>query len=156
MVDKIYQIHNSAYHQLFSNHELFKELLETFVKLDWVSKIDFRTIENIGTRFISEDYEKRESDLIYKVKIEDEKEIYIYILLENQSSVDKFMPVRCLNYITGLYLELIKAKGEKIELPAIFPIVLYNGDEKWNHSNKISDFITPTAWEPCYANLRIA
>lgn len=51
------------------------------------------------------------------------------------------MPVRCLNYITNLYLDMIKEKGESISLPPIFPLVLYNGDEKWNHSNKVSDFI---------------
>lgn len=141
-MDKIYQIYNAAYYQLFSNIDLFKELLKTFVKLDWIEKIDFETIENVSTKFISESYKRRESDIIYKVKLIDEKEIYIYIMIENQSTVDKFMPVRCLNYITGLYLELIKSKGETVELPAIFPIVLYNGDEKWTHSNKISDFIT--------------
>lgn len=141
-MDKIYQIYNAAYYQLFSNIDLFKELLKTFVKLDWIEKIDFETIENVSTKFISESYKRRESDIIYKVKLIDEKEIYIYVMIENQSTVDKFMPVRCLNYITGLYLELIKSKGETVELPAIFPIVLYNGDDKWTHSNKISDFIT--------------
>lgn len=141
-MDKIYQIYNAAYYQLFSNIDLFKELLKTFVKLDWIEKIDFETIENVSTKFISESYKRRESDIIYKVKLIDEKEIYIYIMIENQSTVDKFMPFRCLNYITGLYLELIKSKGETVELPAIFPIVLYNGDEKWTHSNKTSDFIT--------------
>ena len=36
---------------------------------------------------------------------------------------------------------MIKEKGKKILLPPIFPLVLYNGDKKWEHSNKIADFI---------------
>jgi len=51
------------------------------------------------------------------------------------------MPVRCLNYIISLYLDLIKEKGKDILLPPIFPLVLYNGDDNWNSSHKISDFI---------------
>lgn len=140
-MDKIYQVYDRAYKQLFSNHELFRELLESFVKLDWIKKIDFSKLELVDKTFISEKYAKTESDIIYKVKLIDDTEIYIYVLLEFQSSVDKFMPVRCLNYITNLYLDMIKEKGESISLPPIFPLVLYNGDEKWNHSNKVSDFI---------------
>ena len=140
-MDKIYQIYDKAYKQLFSNHEIFRELLETFVKLDWVKKIDFSKLEKIDKTFISEEYLKTESDIIYKLKLLDDTEIYIYVLLEFQSSLDKFMPIRCLNYITNLYLEMIKEKGTNIELPAIFPLVLYNGDDKWNYSNKVSDFI---------------
>lgn len=37
-MDKIYQVYDRAYKQLFSNHELFRELLESFVKLDWIKK----------------------------------------------------------------------------------------------------------------------
>ncbi|MFN8670506.1 MAG: Rpn family recombination-promoting nuclease/putative transposase [Candidatus Sericytochromatia bacterium] len=140
-MDKIYQIYDKGYKQMLGNEEIFKELLETFVKVDWVKNIDYDSIEKIDKSFISEEYLEKESDIIYKTKLKDNKEIYIYILLEFQSSVDKFMPIRCLNYITNLYLEMIKAKGEKIDLPAIFPIVLYNGDEKWYSSNKASDFI---------------
>ncbi len=140
-MDKIYKLYDNAYKQMLGNEEIFKELIETFVKLDWVKNIDFTKIEKIDKSFISEEYLNKESDIIYKVKLIDEKEIYIYFLLEFQSSVDKFMPIRCLNYITNLYLEMIKAKGESIDLPPIFPLVLYNGDDKWNHSNKASKFI---------------
>jgi predicted transposase/invertase (TIGR01784 family) len=140
-MDKIYQIYDRAYHQLFSNTALFKELLESFVNQPWVKTIDFNKTERVDKTFISDKYEKTESDIIYKVKTDNGKEVYIYILLEFQSSVDKFMPVRCLNYITSLYLDLIKEKGTDILLPPIFPLVLYTGDNKWNHSNKISEFI---------------
>jgi predicted transposase/invertase (TIGR01784 family) len=140
-MDKIYQIYDRAYHQLFSNHILFKELLESFVNESWVKSIDYNKLEKIDKTFISEKYEKTESDIIYKVIFDDDKELYIYVLLEFQSSIDKFMPLRCLNYITGLYLELIKEKGKDILLPPIFPLVLYNGDDKWNHSVKINDFV---------------
>ena len=140
-MDKIYQIYDRAYRDFFGNNDLFQELLESFVKLDWVKNIDFTTLKRIDTTFISQEYDKIESDIIYSVKFKNKKEIYIYVLLEFQSSVDKFMPVRCLNYITSFYLKMIKEKGKKILLPPIFPLVLYNGDKKWEHSNKIADFI---------------
>ncbi|MBC7474463.1 MAG: Rpn family recombination-promoting nuclease/putative transposase [Candidatus Sericytochromatia bacterium] len=64
--------------QLFSNHEIFRELIQFFVKLDWVQNIDFSKSERVDKTFISDKYEKTESDVIYKVKLVDNTEIYCY------------------------------------------------------------------------------
>ena len=139
-MDKIFQIYDRAYKQLFSNKTIFKQLIQSFVHEPWVEQINFDDIERIDKSFISQDYAKTESDIIYKLNFNDQ-DIYIYVLLEFQSSIDKFMSVRCLNYITNFYLDMVKSKGEAIKLPPIFPLVLYNGDDKWNYSTEISDLI---------------
>jgi len=35
------QIHDRGYQLLFSNPEIFRQLLESFVKQPWVSQLDF-------------------------------------------------------------------------------------------------------------------
>jgi len=57
-------------------------------------------------------------------------EIYLYILLEFQSTVDKFIAFRMLQYVMELYRELIYKHRVKT-LPVVFPLLLYNGDRKW-------------------------
>ena len=47
------------------------------------------------------------ADLIYKVNYKNE-EIYIVLLIEFQSTINKFMPLRKLHYITSFHLKYLK------------------------------------------------
>ena len=59
--------------------------------------------------------------------------LYLYILIEFQSTVDPFMAVRMLVYVGLLYQDLIRREEVKPgrPLPPVLPIVLYNGDPAW-------------------------
>jgi predicted transposase/invertase (TIGR01784 family) len=133
-------IHDSGYKKLLSNHTIFRQLIKTFIREDWVNELDFDQCETLDKSFISDHYKQTESDLIYKVKVRG-KTIYIYILLEFQSSVDRFMVVRVLNYITNFYLDYVATHRRIKKLPAIFPVVLYNGKKKWTAVQEIADLI---------------
>lgn len=90
--------------------------------------------------FVSDQYKKTESDIIYKLKIKD-KEIYIFILIEFQSTVERFMALRILNYITNFYMDYVQSNKGVKKLPAIFPILLYNGDATWKAPVRLTDLI---------------
>ena len=116
------------------------------------------------TRFVTDRDGIRESDMMFELKIKDET-VYFYVLLEFQSTVDKFMPVRMLTYIMLFYQDWLKKqieykrkikekekKGtldeadveaiyETIKLPAVFPILLYNGDRKWTTPSELKELI---------------
>jgi predicted transposase/invertase (TIGR01784 family) len=137
-------IHDSGYKKLFSNQTIFRQLIQTFVKADWVDELDFSSCQTVDKSFISEHYKETESDLLYKIRFR-EREIYLYILIATkvswQSTVDDFMALRVLNYITNFYMDYLAShKGVK-KLPAVFPMVLYNGERRWTAPVKISDVI---------------
>ena len=69
--------------------------------------------------------------------------MYIYVLVEFQSTVDKTIPVRMLLYILQLYDQLFR-NSQKGKLPAIFPVLLYNGSKEWIIPNDIQDLIEKT------------
>jgi len=83
-------------------------------------------------------------DIIWRVRFKD-RWIYLYLLLEFQSTVDDWMPVRILTYLGLLYQDLINqgsiAAGEK--LPPVLPIVLYNGKPRWHVATDINELIEP-------------
>ena len=136
----VHKIHDYGYKRLFSNKTIFRQLLETFIDLPWIKEIDYATAQTIDKSFIDEEYIETESDLIYKVKLKN-RDIFIYCLLEFQSTVDKFLAIRILNYMTSLYMDLLKS-GDKYELlPPVFPIVLYNGEPKWTAPQSAEDLI---------------
>ena len=136
-------IHDSGYKKLFSNKTIFRELIQTFVDEPWVAELDFEQAETIDKSFVSEHYKETESDLIYRVGLHG-REVYIYILLEFQSTVDRFMAVRMLNYISNFYMDYLASERNVGKLPAIFPIVLYNGDRRWRAPVQIGELIEPT------------
>lgn len=136
----VHHIHDYGYKRLFSNVTIFRQLLESFVDEPWVKELDFSTAETLEHSFVSEAYQETESDLIYKLKRNGE-DIFVYVLLEFQSSVDRFISVRILNYITSLYVAMIKSGQVKDKLPPVFPIMLYNGDPKWTAPETVADTI---------------
>lgn len=132
-------IHDSGYKLLFSNRTFFRQLMETFVDQPWVKHLDFDRAERVEKSFVDEEYQEWESDLIYRVPLGDE-EIWVYVLMEFQSTVDRLMALRVLNYVVSLYMDL--TRGQYLgKLPPIFPIVLYNGDARWTAVTDLADLI---------------
>ena len=123
-------VHDSGYKKLFSNRTIFRQLIETFVQEEWVNEIDFDQCETLDKSFVSDHYKETESDLIYKVRFRG-REAYLVVLLEFQSTVDHFMALRVLNYLTNFYMDYVASADARNSLPPVFPIVLYNGDARW-------------------------
>ena len=132
--------HDTRYKKLFKNPLLVEELLTSFVDEDFIKDLDFSTLKKLDKSFVSDAFRNKESDMIYQVKFKDDL-IYIFLLLEFQSSVDKKMSLRMLRYICEFYEEL-EFKGEKF--PAMFPVLLYNGDSKWTAETNIKNIIEDT------------
>ena len=125
--------------QILQKAESYGKMKERFVK-----GVDFSTLKELKNKYVTDENKYRENDIIYEIKIKNET-LYFYILLEFQSTVDKFMPVRMLTYIMLFYQDLIKksaAKKVKLDkLPAVFPILLYNGEDKWTTPSELKDLI---------------
>ncbi len=154
---KKHNTHDSGYKKLFSNPVIVKELLLSFVDEPWVNDLNYNTLERLDKSFITEEFINRESDIIYKVNFKNE-EIFIYILIEFQSSVDRFISLRILRYITEFYEYLVSAKKIK-KLPPVFPIMLYNGEKKWTAPIEFSnlvDKVIPDVYIPAFRYYKIA
>ena len=136
------KIHDSGYKRLFSNRTIFRQLIETFVEEEWVTRLDFEQAERVDKSFVAEHYKETESDLIYKVPVRGTEQVVIlYLLIEFQSTVDRFMALRVLHYITSFCMDYRRGQKKASKLPALFPLVLYNGDELWNAPVNVEDMI---------------
>ncbi|GAB6089540.1 Rpn family recombination-promoting nuclease/putative transposase [Spirochaeta dissipatitropha] len=91
--------------------------------------------------FVSDELLDRESDVIYKIDLPG-REVYVYVLLEFQSTPGKTIPVRMLLYILQLYDQLFRSSTKGV-LPAVCPVLLYNGSRNWTVPGNISKLIAP-------------
>ena len=142
--------HDNAYKNFFSHPQTVQDLLRGFVGEDWVELLDFDTLEKVNGSYVTDDLRDKEDDLIWRIRMKgnehgkDTDWIYVYLLLEFQSRVDKFMAVRVMTYIGLLYQDLIKSKkikGKAKKLPPVFPLVLYNGLKPWRAEREVENLI---------------
>lgn len=157
MKKKKHNYHDSGYKKLFSSPELVRQLLTSFVDEEWVNQIDYSTLQRIDKSFITDEFADRESDLIYRASFRG-KDLYIFIMFEFQSTVDRFMALRMLRYITELYEYLVKSYRLKT-LPAVFPVMLYNGEKRWTapvEVNKLIEHTLPERYIPSFSYYKIA
>ena len=136
--------HDSAYKQFFSNPEMVESLLRDFVPIDFVKELDFSTLERYPESYITDDLRARHDDIIWRVKHQNGSPCYIVLLLEFQSHIDFWMALRILSYTALLLLDLIKTKQikKKEKLPAVFPIVIYNGIKAWKAPLKVEELFS--------------
>ena len=137
--------HDKSYKELLSKKRNFLTFLHQFVKKGWVKKIDNDDLILCDKGFVDPFFDEVESDIIYKVKIAD-TEIYFYVLLELQSTVDYTMPMRLQYYMDMIrrrvYLDTMKNEREKagFRIPIVIPIVFYNGSENWTSKMSFSEY----------------
>ena len=135
-----------------SEHDkLFKKILEnreqTAKFLDMVlgsgKDITAKNLELYNKEFITDKFEKNETDIVYKVT-----NLNVYIIIEHQSTADRTMPYRVRKYKTALMDSAINKKEMKkanYKLPRIIAIVLYTGKQKWQNK-KLEDMQEPLEW----------
>ena len=67
----------------------------------------------------------------------------VYLLIEFQSRVDRYMAVRILTYLGLLYQELIRSQSLTAvgKRPSVRPVVLYNGFPRWQAATEVADLV---------------
>ncbi len=123
---------------------MVRDLIMGFIPDEWLHSLDYATLERVNASYVTEDFKQREDDIVWKVKVGGQW-VYLYLLIEFQSSVDKYMALRMMVYQGLLYQDLIKS-GDVLKdglLPPILPIVLYNGKDRWTAATDVFDLIPP-------------
>ena len=105
--------------------------------------ITAQNLELYNKEFVTDKFEKNETDIVYKVS-----NLNVYIIIEHQSTADRTMPYRVRRYKAALMESLINKKEMKkagYKLPRIIAIVLYIGKQKWENL-KLEDMQEPLEW----------
>lgn len=149
--------HDKGYKKIFSHPQIIQDLLQGFVSEPWVAELDFSTLETVKDSFVSDDWRERHDDIIWRIRW-GPKWLYIYLLIEFQSTIDHFMAVRIMGYIALLYQYLIETQNLKAsdKLPPVLPLVIYNGSQRWNAAEDISELLetVPSGLEKYSPHLR--
>ncbi|TCO73744.1 Rpn family recombination-promoting nuclease/putative transposase [Chromatocurvus halotolerans] len=142
------QHHDTGYKELFSHPEFVQQLVEEFAPPRIAALMDFTTLQIHSGNYITPLFEEKFEDVVWSVAIHSqgmETRVYLYMLLEFQSSLDRRMPLRLLHYVACFYDNLLKSGATTAGkgLPPVLPIVLYNGSRRWTAHQDIYNMIRP-------------
>jgi hypothetical protein len=150
--------HDRSYKLLFSHREMVRDLLDGFVRENWLLQLDYASLEKVDPSYIGRRLAARENDVVWRARWGEGGFIYIYLMLEFQSTVDPYMAVRMLTYCGLMYEGLIRTKqlGPDGQLPPMLPIVLYNGSAPWYSARELDPLIQagPAALEAYRPQMR--
>jgi hypothetical protein len=134
--------HDRSYKLLFSRPAMVADLLRGFVREDWVRDLDFDSLDRFNDGYVGGDLRERKDDIVWRLRFKG-RWLYIYLLLEFQSGVNRFMAVRIMAYLGFLYQDIVRAErlGAGDRLPPALPVVLHNGKPRWTAPEDIAELI---------------
>jgi|SRR5208283_3703523 len=125
--------HDSVYHKIFGHPGMVSQLLRDFLAEPWLDDLDLDRMERLNAKFHAETGERREGDMIWRIPRHGGGDTYLMLLLEFQSTPDRWMALRALVYVGLLWQHLVREKQLPPDgmLPPVLPVVVYNGDPRW-------------------------
>jgi predicted transposase YdaD len=105
-----------------------------------VSEVDWATLRPEPVSVVDPELRKTESDLLFSARLRTGRPLLLYVLLEHQSSVDRWMALRMLRYVVRLVEQWRQKHPESTRLPVIIPLVMYHGtDETWTAPRRVEE-----------------
>ena len=82
--------------------------------------------------------------MLWRVQTTGGRWLYILVLLEFQSTIDRRMALRMMQYTAAIWKRLAPDDlGPGGELPFVLPVVIYNGGQRWTAATDIGDLLAP-------------
>ncbi len=102
--------------------------------------LDLASLERVSESFVGPRQTARQADLLWRVRRPDGRTLYL--LLEFQSDVQRFMPVRELTYVALLQQELVDRRELVAgQIAEILPVVIYNGRGRWRQPTEVGELV---------------
>lgn len=122
--------HDALFRSTFSHPGRAAELLRSFLDPDLCSRIDWPDLTLQSGSFVDEQLRAQHTDLLFTARLDD-RELRIYLLLEHQSSPDRWIALWLLRYMVRIWVAHVDAHPRTPRLPLILPAVIHHGEKAW-------------------------
>lgn len=135
--------HDASYKSFFAVKRTVVDTLRGALG-DLAPGLDFSTLQRLPASFVTEHLGQRHADMLWRIQVAGHGWLYLLVLLEFQSTIDRRMALRMMDYTVRVLQGLDRDDlGPARELPFILPMVVYNGERRWNAATDIRDLFPP-------------
>ncbi len=131
----IYHPHDKLVSKMLDDKRVAIDLLKSSLSPKKVAKLDFSTLQPTAETAVGEDWKKYHNDVVFHCKTKAQKNVYI--IIEHQSTPDRFMPLRILRYKYNLIGKYIDAKNPPEKIPNVISLVIYHGEKEYPYSTDV-------------------
>jgi hypothetical protein len=153
--------HAMFFEKVFSREDVAQDFLQNYLSETIVNRLDLSTLHLENESFISNELKSSQADLLFSVRTINEQILFIYILLEHKSFIDRWVMLQLLGYIVKicerqrvinkLNRQEIKkqnqvdgkSKNSGIEteyLEPVLPVIIYHGKAEWGEKKSFHLF----------------
>ena len=142
----IHQPHDRLFRAVFSDPKEAAGLLQATLPPDVRDSFDWTTLALRSGTFIDEELRASQSDLLFQVdQTASGQPVSMYVLLEHQSSPDRWIRLRLLRYLCRIWEAELRDDPERRQLRPVVPVVFYQGERRWTHSTEFADLFPEVA-----------
>lgn len=140
MSDRVSNVHDSVVRALFGISDVARAFFAAFLPDDLLDRIDLGTLESKPDHYVDARLGWRETDLLFRATADD-REAYLYLLFEHQSTVDRWIAYRLLHTMDLIWAGALADGSERNTLPLIVPIVLSHTRSRWTAPAQMQELV---------------
>lgn len=142
--------HDQGAKIVFENPEMCVQFLDGYIPIDCLKGLKAEQIEDMSQRFVTMWDNERDSDVVKKIHLNPDMELFLIAIIEHQSDVDFTMVMKLLRYMIMIWTDYEKEMEEKqpgitkmkeFKYPPILPIVYFEGTGAWTAAKRFSERI---------------
>jgi predicted transposase YdaD len=133
------QPHDGFFRSIFSDPVRAAAELRAILPERVARYIDWDSLQAVHASFVDAALSQRHGDLLFSARLKEGHEAYLWLLFEHQSTVDRWMPLRVLEMAVEFLKGWRKEHPRAQRLPAILPIVLYQGATPWTAPRTLAE-----------------
>jgi predicted transposase/invertase (TIGR01784 family) len=140
MAEEIHHPHDLMVRAVLSDLTEAASFLQTHLPEAVSQALNWSTLTLLEGSFVDEDLRESEADLLYEVEhVSGKTSLWVYVLLEHQSTPDRWMRLRLLKYCCRIWDLSFRDYPNQRELRAIVPLVFYQGERSWSYSSEFAE-----------------
>jgi predicted transposase/invertase (TIGR01784 family) len=157
MAEEIRHIHDAMVRTVLSDLAEATSFLQQYLPEDMSQALNWSTLTLLEGSFVDEDLRRSEADFLYQVEyVAGDASLWLYILLEHQSTSDRWMRFRLLKYCCRIWDVNLNERPTPSELRPIVPLVFYQGERSWSYSTEFADLFAESVrdrpWVPRFSH----
>ena len=119
--------HDALFRGIFGQPEHAAAELRAVLPQAVAAQLDLTTLAPLPATFVDEALAERHADLLFQVSLKNGTTALVLVLVEHQSGLDPWMPLRLLGYQLRIWEQWRRLNPQAIRLPAIIPVVVHHG-----------------------------
>lgn len=144
MSQHISNAHDNFFKDAMKDLRVAREFFQKHLPQDLQQAIQWDSLELQASTYSDILRSETISDIVFKVLLQ-EKESFLHLMVEHQSTPDPLMAFRAENYRSNLLAQYIKQHPETKTIPLVITLVLYHGRKPWDCARDIRDLVDAPA-----------